>query len=275
MAGPPCQGDGVTTPGPELDYLAHLRDESARFLDALHGGDLAREVPTCPDWSAADLLWHLSEVQWFWGTIVRERLQSPDDLEPPGRPGGDHALMQFFEEQSARLLLALTDADPAEPVYTWSEDKTVGFIRRRQAHEALIHRLDAEQTAGAVTPLDPALAADGVDEALDVMFGGTPAWGRFDGGGGFVRVDITDQGESVWVETGRFTGTDPESGQTYDEDDISKVEPRDGEPDVVVSGSAAVLDAWLWGRGDDSAVSVTGDDTVSDHFRRCVNQAIN
>ena len=44
----------------------------------------------------------------------------------------------------------------------WADDKTVGYIRRRQAHEALIHRLDAELTAGAVTPLDPDLAADGV-----------------------------------------------------------------------------------------------------------------
>ena len=39
-------------------------------------------------------------------------------------------------------------ADPAEPAWTWSAEQTVGFTLRRQAHEALIHRLDAEQTAG-------------------------------------------------------------------------------------------------------------------------------
>ncbi|WP_238993563.1 hypothetical protein [Nocardioides caldifontis] len=62
----------------------------------------------------------------------------------------------------------------------WAEDRTVGYIRRRQAHEALIHRLDAELTAGTVTALDPTLASDGVDEALDVMFGGCPPWGSFE-----------------------------------------------------------------------------------------------
>ena len=37
---------------------------------------------------------------------------------------------------------------------------------------------DAEQAAGAVTPLDPALAADGVDWSVDVLDdpGGTDDW---------------------------------------------------------------------------------------------------
>ena len=44
---------------------------------------------------------------------------------------------------------------------------------RRQAHEALVHRVDAEQTAGLpVTDPGVALAADGVDEMLGVMVSG-------------------------------------------------------------------------------------------------------
>ena len=35
------------------------------------------------------------------------------------------------------------------------DDHTVGFIRRKQAHEALIHRIDAEVAAGNRTPMDP------------------------------------------------------------------------------------------------------------------------
>ena len=60
------------------------------------------------------------------------------------------------------LVAELERADPAEPAWSWSAEQTVGFTFRRQAHEALIHRLDAEQTAGDVTPLDAALASDGV-----------------------------------------------------------------------------------------------------------------
>ena len=51
------------------------------------------------------------------------------------------------------------------------------FIRRRQAHEALIHRIDAELTAGDRTPMDTDLSADGVDEALHFMDAGLRSWG--------------------------------------------------------------------------------------------------
>ena len=261
---------------PHEAYLRHLRSDSARLREVLTGCDPAARVPGCPDWSAQDLLGHHAGVLHFWATIIEQRPAGPDDdWAGPELPASYDDLLAFHAVQDERLGAALAAADPAEAAWSWSAEQTVGFTFRRQAHEALIHRLDAEQAAGAVTPLDPALAADGVDEALDVMFGGTPAWGRFAGAGGYVRVDITDQEESVWVETGRFTGTDPDDGRVYDEHDISKVEPRPCEPHVVVSGAAADLDAWLWRRGDDSAISASGDPAVLDHFRRCVNQAIN
>ena len=43
----------------------------------------------------------------------------------------------------------------------------------------MIHRVDAEIVAGRRTPMDPALSADGVDEALRIMYGGLPDWGSF------------------------------------------------------------------------------------------------
>jgi hypothetical protein len=47
------------------------------------------------------------------------------------------------------------------------EQQSLGLFLRRQAHEALIHRLDAELTMGERTPMDADINADGVDEALD------------------------------------------------------------------------------------------------------------
>jgi hypothetical protein len=55
----------------ELDFLDHLELESARFAEAIGGARPEAPVPSCPGWNADDLLWHLAEVQWFWGTIVR------------------------------------------------------------------------------------------------------------------------------------------------------------------------------------------------------------
>ncbi len=258
-----------------IDYLGHLRSESATFLAVLRDADPVARVPSCPDWDAGDLLWHLGTVQWFWGSIVADRLQSPEGLEEPSRPPGHDGLIAFFEEHTARLHDALRDADPAEPVYMWAEDKTVGYIRRRQAHEALIHRLDAELVSGATTALDPELASDGVLEALDIMFGGCPPWGSFTPSSTQVLVRATDTGLDVPVALGRFTGTDPEDGQTYDEEDIS-VRSADPsvEPAATVNGTAGDLDAWIWHRGDASSVTVEGDREAYDRFCAVLSQPI-
>lgn len=236
--------------------------------------DPETRVPGCPDWSAADLLGHHAGVLHFWATIIEQRPAGPDDVAEPDLPTSYDALLAFHESQADRLLSALGAADPAEQAWTWSTEQTVGFTFRRQAHEALIHRLDAEQTAGDVTPLDPTLASDGVDEALAVMFGGGPTWGTFTGDGRHVRVDVTDTGESIWVELGRFTGTDPDDGKVYDEDDIAAVPALGREPDARLSGPAADLDAWLWRRGPDDALAVGGDPGTYEAFRRVVDQAI-
>ena len=255
-------------------YLTHIRTESARFRDVLATCDPAARVPSCPDWDAADLLWHLAGVQRFWADIIRRRPEGPLETEPE-RPSTYDGLLAAFDEHSAALASELHKAAPADPAWTWSTEQTVGFTFRRQAHEAMIHRLDAELTAGSVTPLDPALAADGVEECLDVMFGGAPPWGEFAGLPHFVRVDVTDTGESLWVQIGRFSGTDPDTDVHYDEDDIRVVADPGTEPDAGVTGPAGALDAWLWRRGDDSQIRVTGDKAVYDHFRLAVNHPIN
>jgi len=259
---------------PHDAYLDHLRTESHRFREVLTDCDPRARVPSCPDWSAWDLAYHLAEVQWFWGGVVMDRPKSPGDQ--PDLPRGDtfEDTLDTFDDVSQRLVDALAKADPADPAWTWSVEQTVGFIFRRQAHEALIHRLDAELVAGRVTPLDATLAADGVDETLDVMFGGCPPWGEFSGLPHHVRVDMADTDDRVWVQIGRFSGTDPD-GVHHEEDDIHVVGDPDVEPDAVVSGPAGALDAWLWRRGDDSQVHVTGDKAVYDHFRLAVNHPIN
>ena len=73
----------------DLDHLVHLARESACFAEAIGAVAPAARVPSCPDWSADDLLWHLGEVQWFWGTIVREGMTgSQAEQLKPGRPAG-------------------------------------------------------------------------------------------------------------------------------------------------------------------------------------------
>lgn len=260
-----------------LDYLAHLRADSARFVSVLRDAPADGRVPTCPDWDTDDLLWHLAEVQWFWGTIVREDPADPEELERVERPADRAGLLALFDRATEQLQRALAETDPQDPRWTWSEDRTAGFIRRRQAHEALIHRVDAELTADvARAPMDPELASDGVDEALRIMYGGCPPWAHIDlDPAATLRVRCTDTGHSWRIILGRFSGTSPE-GTTYaDEPAIDVAETDSGEPTAAtVEGPAADLDCWLWGRPTVNALERSGEEALHARFQEVVSQGV-
>jgi uncharacterized protein (TIGR03083 family) len=226
-------------------------------------------------WDASDLLWHLTGVHQFWTYIIANRPLGPVAYEEAARPASHLALLAEFEVASAGLADALEATDPTDTAWSWSREQTAGFTFRRQAHEALIHRLDAELTANSVTPRDVQLSADGVLEVLDVMYGGTPDWGTFSPLPHYLTVTCSDTGDVTWVQLGRFTGTDPDDGVTYDEDDLNVVPKPEAEPEATIEGPAAALDAWLWRRGDDEAITVHGDRRIYDRFRTVVGNPIN
>ena len=261
------------------EYLRQIADESARFRDVLAESDPSARVPSCPDWNADDLVWHLGHVQWSWARVVTGRpVTRGPDLELPERPVDRRGLLAFAEESSRALVEALGDADPADEAWTWAPEQSVGFTYRRQAHEAAIHRVDAEQTAGVdTTLLDAALAADGVAELIGVMYGGHPSWGDFAPLDHHVAIDLTDTGTRLWVQLGHFSGTDPEGGASYaDEPDVALVDEPDGaEPDAVVRATASDVDLWLWQRRDDSGIAVTGDRSIYDRVRDIIGQPLN
>ncbi len=262
-----------------IDYDQHLRDESDRFLRAIQAADTAQPVPTCPGWTTADLLWHLAEVQHFWVDIVANRLQRPSDAARPERPESFAELEGFFTDSHRRLMDALVSTGDEVAVWTWYEpNRTVGFVRRRQVHEALIHRLDAEVTAGREpSPTDAELAADGVDEALVCMFSGAPGWARTSGDGPVGRLRATDTNREWLVQLGRFEGTSPDTGTGYtDEPMLTIVASGDSaladhvhhtdhnDPSFDISATASDLMAWIWNRPTLGDVVRRGDTAAID-----------
>ena len=80
-------------------------------------------------------------------------------------------LCDWFDEGAEELadVLASNPPDAACPNFNPGSDSTVHFWARRQLHETTVHRWDVECAVDAVTPIPPDVAADGVDEYLDVF----------------------------------------------------------------------------------------------------------
>ncbi len=263
---------------PYDSYLRHLRRESTRFADVLELADPGGPVPTCPEWRVGDLVHHLVCVQSFWAAVVRGAVVEDADAErirEPERASDLASQLGQLRAASLRLEKALEQTPPTAAAWTWSSDRTVGFIYRRQALEALVHRLDAEIAVGARTPCDAALAADGVDEGLRIMIGGCPPWGTItaDPTRG-VLVETTDTAQRWLVRPARFTGTDPD-GQLHDEADIAIDDSGQAEPDARIAGTAEDLLCWIWGRPTTGEIARSGDEAALEAVTTLVGRPIN
>ncbi len=249
-------------------YLEHIRADAARLSAAASRG-LDAAVPCCEGWTVRTVVEHVGDIYIEKAAIVDERWTERQDrrLGMPGEP-----VTGWFDEAAARVLDVLSGHDPAETVWTWFDpDQTVGFWYRRLAHETLIHRIDAEQAHGCESTIDEALAADGVDEALNVYIAGAPDWGSIALEDRSARLSVP--GRSWTVRMGEFSGTSPLTGNNYS--DLSALELVEGEASshVEISGTAPDMDRWLWGRGSLDDLIVEGDRSIAEGVRTVAEEA--
>lgn len=108
-----------------------------------------------------------------------------------------------------------------------------------------------------------------------MMYGGLPPWGSFEPLPHYVEFRAIDLGRSVWTQLGIFSGTSPKGDEYAGEKDVSTVADPGVPADAVVSGTAGDLDAWLWHRRDDAAITVSGDRAVYGDVRKLLEQPIN
>lgn len=257
--------------------MAAIRRESDRFADVIQQADPGARVPTCPEWDADDLLWHLTRVHAFWARILRSGAQTDEEAEgveadQPERPAGRAATLALFAVETEALLEELAARTDDEPAHFWLKTaRTVGSIRRMQAHEATMHRVDAELAARVESaPIDPLLALDGVRHGVGVMWAW---WGTQDGfrfePGGVVELRAQDARADTFVEVGRWRGVG-QSGTSYDVPTARLTDTAAAA--AFLSGTAEQLHQWLWGRGDEPAAS--GDEAVLAALRDARDQGM-
>ncbi len=254
----------------DMDWLRLLSKYTNQLADTVDGAELTSNVPSCPAWDLADLAWHLVEVQDFWTWIITNRPASPEHYPEPTRPPNDE-LTGALRSGCRALVESLEAANPTEEAWSWSDDHTVGFTYRRQAHEAFVHLADA-CLAAAVSPpnASPDFGADGIDELISINLS-MPEWGSFTPGDDdrLISINPTDTANSWTLRFGTFSGTSPNTGTTYT--DEPQVQPSYGPATTIVSGDAATLDLWMWGRADTGTVTITGNRSLASELRAVIS----
>jgi uncharacterized protein (TIGR03083 family) len=107
-----------------MDRIAIIRTEAQRFAEVLAAAAPDARCPTCPDWNASDLLWHLTEVHYFWAGVLSQDARTDADIATvekakPERPTDIADLLTLREQATTALLEQLDGLDDTEPRWSW------------------------------------------------------------------------------------------------------------------------------------------------------------
>ena len=144
-------------------------------LAEIVSGDLARPVPTCPEWTFRQLATHVGRGHRWAAEIVATRAAEAIPLRqvPDGKLPDDPARhVEWLNAAAARVIAAVTAAG-GDLVWTFLGPRPAGFWARRRAHEVAVHLADAQLATGRDVDLAADLAADGIDEWLGLIAAGT------------------------------------------------------------------------------------------------------
>jgi uncharacterized protein (TIGR03083 family) len=217
-------------------------------------GNLDAPVPTCPGWTLRDLIEHTGNVHRWQTEATRVNTgEFPNMAHETGVVDGQ-TLADWFQAGVDRAVEVMSAVEATATRWTWARgpDDVAQWYFRRIAQETLVHRIDAELTAGVgVSDVDGVFAVDGVDEFCDVMI--PQATGQAIGGNGqTIHLHATDA-DGEWLLT-----LHP---------DRVEVARGHAKGDAALRGSARDLLLEVWGREPLGPMEIFGDEAVVATFR--------
>ena len=224
-------------------HLEALARGGAALGEAAAAAGLDAKVPTCPAWDVADLVVHQGMVhRWAAANLRGDRDHDTAASKAEGRAAA--RLLDWFADGVTALAdtVRATPEDARAMVFLKDAPPPRRFWARRQAHETTIHSADAVAAAlgrwptAADVGIDPALAADGIDELLTGFI--TRGKGKLHAAEPYtvlVRADDTGHCWTLRISDGPVVTT---PGGT-------------DRPAAVLSGTAAQVYLSLWNRADE------------------------
>ena len=233
-----------------MEYAEHIEAverETSAFTRTLMRGDADAQVPSCPEWTLRDLAKHVGGVQGFWTHVLAEGTGRPKPAfdDEPGPSAG-----LWLVQIGGFLVNELKAASADTKVWTWNPaDQSAAFAARRMAHETAVHRFDAQMAIGKPEPIEPALAADGIEEIF-VMVDAWPESGR--GEGQTLHLHSAEGDE--WLIAMNPDGLD--------------IKREHAKGDLALRGAVSDLELVLYDRPPIGDVERLGDESVLDAWYR-------
>jgi uncharacterized protein (TIGR03083 family) len=231
------------------DHVRAVRREADAFVAAVSSGPLDAPVPSCPQWTVADLNEHVGTFAGWWASVLAEGTGRPK--QEPAMPGHAGERVDWCAAVLDHLVGELEATPPDTVIWTWViEDDRATFAARRAANELAIHRFDAELARGTQRPIDPTLAVDGIDEVFVMITNGGD---RPEGAGATLHLHATDV-EAEWL--------------VRLDDDRIEMTHEHAKADAAVRGTVSDLELVLYRRPTLGAVDRFGGDDPLDAFYR-------
>ena len=243
----------------EATYHAELGESTERIAEILTSAEPALRVLTCPDWTLSDLALHVGRAHRWAQRIIATRAQEPVDMSTVDMelPATTTGYGGWLCAGATALSGTVRSAGTRTPVWTWSDDHTVGFWLRKITHDTIIHRIDAELTVGLRPALSPQTASDGIADLLAAIATLSaaghpdPIFEGLRGRGETLQLQAIDTGDE-W-----FIVRMPEGVRWM---------PGPGEADAIVRGNAFDLMLTLYRRAPIDVVEVIGDKLLVVHW---------
>jgi uncharacterized protein (TIGR03083 family) len=243
----------------EKRLLETLEDDYRRLREVA-AGVLGETVPSCPDWTGADLANHVAQVYLHKTETIRR-----GEFPKPWPPDLGADPLAALDRAHRELTAEFAAHEPHERALTWYEPvQTVGWWIRRMAQETVIHRVDAELAAGVdLLPIPADLAADGIDEVLVCFLAyGTTAYPDYAAeylagcDGETIRIDTESRSWLLQLGPGEVT-----------------VERTSADAEAVLRGSEDAVLRWLWRRVGNEAVELDGNRSVVGKLHHLLKEA--
>ncbi len=246
-------------------YFGEIAASTAVLAGLAVNGDLAAPIPTCPEWTLRKLCTHVGRAHRWAAEIASTRSAEfiPFQAVPDGRfPEAQADTGPWLDAGAKRVTAAVSEAG-SDPVWAFGQQVPASFWARRMAHETAVHRADAQLAVGQQPAIDADLAADAIDEWLDVL---SPLLGSPDPraealpAGASMHVHVTDElpsGTCEWLVSHGDGGVTVR--REHAKADVALTGPAGrvllvllrrlpaDDPSVTVHGDTELLSGWLAG----------------------------